>query len=97
MASPVGRSGVEPKRLSRSCLAASTASQSAWSEVPSTDRLRCRARARAEAAALSRSLSPGERGDSSKTAAQAAAEASHQPASRHGMLLAGAAVATGST
>ena len=57
----------------------------------------CLARVVAAAAVVARSLSPGERGEVSSTAAVPATDASHHPASRDGIVLGAAAPATGST
>ena len=73
------------------------ASRSAAVAVPRTDASSRTASARAEAAAAARSRSPGDGGEISSTAAVDTAEASHQPASRSGIMLTVPGVATGST
>ncbi len=65
--------------------------------VPRTDTSRWAASARADPAAAARSRSPGDGGENSSTAAVQMTEASHQPASRSGIMLMVPGVATGST
>ena len=66
-------------------------------EVPRTEASRCAASARADPAAAARSRSPGDGAGISSTAAVETTEASHQPASRSGIMLTVPGVATGST
>ena len=83
--------------LISSCLAAWPAWWSAAVAVPRAAASSAPASARAEPTAAARSRSPGDGGESSNTAAVATAEASHQPASRSGIMLTVPGVATDST
>lgn len=97
VASPVGRYGVLANALISSSLAARQAWWSAGVAVPRAAASSAAASARAEPAAAVRSRSPGDGGEITSTATVETAEASHQPASRSGIMLTVPAVATGST
>jgi hypothetical protein len=97
VASPVGRYGETAKTFNSVCLAAIAASRSADVAPPLAAAVRQLASADAEAPAAARSRSPGDRGESSRTAAALAAEASHQPARRAGISATVPEEATGST
>ena len=97
MARPVGRYGVVANALSSSYLAAWHVARSAAVARPCTDAARCADSVRADPAAAARSRSPGDGGENSSTAAVETTEASHQPASRSGIMLAAPGEATGST
>ena len=97
VARPTGRYGVLANALISSCLAAWQAWVSAAVAVPLTDASRWAASARADPAAAARSRSPGDGGESSSTATVETTEASHQPASRSGIMLTVPGVATDST
>jgi hypothetical protein len=96
VASPVGRYGVLANALISSFLAFWNASRSAVVGVPLTEASRWAASSRADPAAAARSRSPGDGGESRSTATAATTEASHQPASRSGIMLTVPGVATGS-
>ena len=66
-------------------------------EVPRTEASRCAASAWADRAAAARSRSPGDGAGISSTTAVETTEASHQPASRSGIMPTVPGVATGST
>ena len=83
--------------LISSCLAAWQASWSAGVAVPPVAASSVAASARAEPTAAARSRSPGDGGESTSTATVETAEASHQPASRSGIMLTVPGVATDST
>ena len=97
VARPVGRYGVAVKVSISVRLAAADASMSAWLTSPRATACSWRPSAAATAEALARSRSPGLFGDSSRTARVPAAEASHQPSNRDGMVDAPPAEATGRT
>jgi hypothetical protein len=97
VASPVGRYGVLSNAFSSSCLAAWQAWCSAGVAVPAVAASSAAASARAEPTAAARSRSPGDGGEITSTATVATAEASHQPASRSGIVATDPGVATGST
>ena len=84
-------------RSSARCLAAWQVWVSAVVAVPRTDASRWAASARADPAAAARSRSPGDGGESSSTATVETTEASHQPASRSGIMPTVPGVATDST
>ena len=79
------------------CLASWQAWLMAAVAVPRAEASRCAASAWADPAAAARSRSPGEGVGMSRTAAVETTEASHQPASRSGIMLTVPGVATGST
>ena len=95
VASPVGRNGVALNVSTSVCLAATIACMLVtWPREPFS---MLAASSRARAAADARSRSPADGVDSSSTAAVPAADASHQPASRSGIVAAPPADATGRT
>src|SRR5579875_565723 len=99
-ASPVGRYGAAVKAASRSYFADAEASRASCAAGPppvSATARRVAATAAAVAPAAVRSRSPADRGESSSTAAVAAAEASHQPSSRETIVATPPAEATGRT
>ena len=97
VASPVGRYGVlreHARQLVPGLLERIPVSGARRS--PLTEASRRAASSRADPAAAARSRSPGDGVESRSTAAVAATEASHQPASRSGIMLTVPGVATGS-
>ena len=97
VARPTGRYGVLANAVISWCLASWQAWVSAAVAVPRAEASRCSASAWAERAAAARSRSPGEGAGISRTTAVETTEASHQPASRSGIMLIVPGVATGST
>ena len=83
--------------VTSSFLAARVASRRAGVASSRAAAARWSASAAAQAVAAARSRSPGVFGDSSSTAAVLTTAASHQPASRDGMVPIALGVATGST
>ena len=97
VASPTGRYGVLANAVISWCLASWQAWVSAAVAVPRAEASRCPPSVRAERAAASRSRSPGDGAGISRTTAVETTAASHQPASRSGIMLIVPGVATGST
>ena len=97
VARPTGRYGVLAKAFSSWSLAVRQACMLGGGGRAVTEASRCEASAEAELAAAARSLSPGGGGDRNSTAMVETAEASHQPASRSGIVATVPGVATGST
>ena len=96
VARPTGRYGV----LANAVISWCSASWQAWvsaAAVPRAEASRRAPSARAEHAAAARSRSPGDGAGISRTTAVETTEASHQPASRSGIMLIVPGVATGST